>query len=591
MLFKNELHFCDELTKRVHIFTKNNKKIGEGELVIASGRLSKVEVDHEVRLSDYQKNGYFLCKSNDLTVTLLGCDILDSHIYPRIIVKGKKEDARFKELSIVLQGVSDWMDNAHSGEITKSGFHQPRETETFDISVKDHRGREFFIASEHWCSLGKQQGSHYLIEQYTVFNLVMKTGFFSLDDVIEKAGEMRTIFSLLLGFPLSVEYVMDTGNKRRRSIYFANQSQTKQPFESKIYCIADSRYIHDAKLWESIFKNFYQNKPDIFKNLWSRLVGNLENTGFWEHKILSYVSLVDRYVSIYAAEHDENLPRGKFRALRNAALSALSGTKDENSNEVFQAVVTSMEKQIETTRNSKFSSFRDCFDFTLSEMSNDIKDIIALKKEDFGHLKKIRDHVAHGKVPETKDGKDITYEVTLQSKLSVLLLYWAYRDFGFSDKDFAGFLDKRFNPILMRARLDEEAIDRVNHDYPCLNVTRPDFKKIKNTIYVDTILKYNQKSGNYHLCEHYSLQSKKWLVDPKERKKIRSIEYYIASILGKDECQTIIYISKAYVQNRGETHKVQTGLCILNPPEDLITDDISFKKIRYDESQEKWVDA
>ena len=349
----------------------------------------------------------------------------------------------------------------HPFEITNQEIIRNREQKVFDVDVLDSDGRAFLISCEHWCEVKRHEANNHLVRIYTMITCKVKTGYWSALELIEKTHDVRTFFSLLLGFPVGVEYVLDrTQPNRTKSVYFLNATTEKNPVPRSMDCFVSSAYLFEQNKWTDIFKNFFDANAVAFNNVWSRVAGMLSYDGFWEYRILAYVSLVDKYVNLRTETSDESLPVKKFRQSRREIRILLKelkqgiGAEDEEERRKYNLVFDSMIRQVQGFNNSRFSSFAEKFEFTMGEMNIDIKEIINLSDEDFQHLKKLRNAIAHGNLPPTKNDGDITYEVILNSKLALLLLYWVYSDFGFSDKDFIVFLSNWMHPTTRQAYLN-----------------------------------------------------------------------------------------------------------------------------------------
>src|SRR5690606_7004217 len=109
----------------------------------------------------------------------------------------------------------------------------------------------------------------------------------------------------------------------------------------------------------------------------------------------------------------------------------------------------------------------------------------------------LRNKIAHGRIPKTKFGENITHEHTLKRKLTILLFYWAFRDLGVSDKDFISFLGNWMHPMIREAELDRAEIDLVVGGYSYFDLNKKDFKQAKKNYLLGTVLEYKRGRKNY----------------------------------------------------------------------------------------------
>jgi hypothetical protein len=240
-------------------------------------------------------------------------------------------------------------------------------------------------------------------------------------------------------------------------------------------------------------------------------------------------------------------------------------------------------KQVERLRRSRFSSFQESFDFTMGDMSQEIRGVIDLSKKDFRHLKGLRDKIAHGSAAKMKGGLALTHVFQLVSKVSVLLLYWAYRDLGFSDDDFIVFVGNGLHPMVRNARLNQRKLDEALGNVCDLPTNTADFAEAKKGGSRDVVLEYRAGSGNYHLRSDISRLTNKW--HTAEPRQYRSIEAFVASQVDSSKIKNVAYLTWAYLQCNEEFFKVW-GLCVLNHPEGT---DVPYRITRHDEKSGGWL--
>lgn len=591
-MFKDDIHFLDDTALDVKVFTKSGLFVGEGELRFSNKSTPCVAFSLRVNVEKFVKNTLFFCEASGGTYTLINCDVVQNSIQPRLIVKGKKKDGRFKKISVLLQGVSEWMDSDGQFKISNQEIVRKREQKVFNVDVLCSDGRTLTISCEHWCEVQHQEANNHLVKECTVITCEIKSGYWSALDLIRITNDIRTVFSLLLGFPLGVEYVLDrTLPKRMQSVYFLNSTEENNPV-SKVYkCFVSSTYLFSQNKWADLFNSFFGVNGHEYYNFWARVAGMLSYEGFWEHKILSYVSLVDRYVSLCTKSSEKRLPDKKFKKLKRKIKSSLSEYKLEENDDKYNSVFESLDQQIQQFKNSSFLSFSEKFEFTMGKLNQEIRDIIDLSSEDFQHLKRLRNSVAHGNEPSIKDDDnyDITHEVILSSKLALLLFYWVYSDLGFSDKDFIVFLNNWMHPVTSQAYLNTQALDKALGQYLYLKTNKTNFIKAKNHQFGCLVLDYVKRSDSYRVNTITTAAAERWSRNTNKSKR-RSIEEELMSIVDTSVVKKIAYVGIAYMQYEDNVFKSNMGICVLNSPDYLAKDKCIFDRLRvFDDESRQWL--
>ncbi|MFD2204948.1 HEPN domain-containing protein [Kiloniella antarctica] len=588
-MFKEDIHFTDKITETVKVYTKTGEFVCTGELKISPKEIPSVQVDYIEPFKFPKKSTHFICSSSHQTYTLIGCNLENGiAIYPKLIIKGTKKQAQFRKFSILLHGISEWMDNSSRFNISETEILKKREAKTFKVSIKDHNNKKFTISSKHWCNVEKETDNTQTINQRTIITYSIKNGSFSADEVLKKSHEIQTIFTLLLGFSTNIEYIWDQEEKSSpKSIYFVNNSTREYPYKYKEYCLTDSKYLFDNNKWPVIFKKFYEEKYVNFENLWARVAGMFSYSGFWEFEILAYVSLIDRVTFLFANKNKSIMNRKQFLRIQSEIKMLIKNKKhftDQPSpqDNIDNQILDSLLEQINYLKNSDLNSFQQYFDQALSKIDSNIKDIINLTPEQFAHLKKLRNQIAHGDTPKLNKDNNLTYEYILKSKLLILLLYWIYRDFGFTDNDFITFISNWQHPNVREAYLNQKVIDRFfgNHHY--FKISNTALKTIKTSKPNIIILEYKPSIKRYVFRPEYSKKAANiWKFSTHNL----SYEGYVASIIDPRYIKKVTYANNVYLESSDEQYKIHMGICILNGPKHLIK---SNRTQIYDEKDNQW---
>ena len=597
-MFKDDIHFLENKTLIVEVFTKTGLLVGDGELCFSKNSTPYVDFGMRANIDKYSKNTFFQCIAANRTYTLIECEVINNSILPKLIVKGDKKNNRFKKISILLQGVSEWMDSDGRFKISNKEIIRKREQKIFDIDVLCSDGQALTISCEHWCQTKRHKANNHLLEIYTPITIEKKNGIWSASELIEKTHDIRSVFSLLLGFPIGIEYVLDrTTSNKGQSVYFPNATTEKSHVSVIKECFVSSAYLFAQNRWEGVFNNFFGANKAIFKNVTSRVAGMLSYNGFWEYRILAYVSLVDKYVSLNAEANDISLSHRKFKQSKRRIKCLLENLKqeieinDEEERGKYILIFDSIAKQVNGFKNSRFSSFYEKFKFTMGKMNKDIKEIINLTDEDFQYLKRLRDKIAHGEEPSIKHDGDITYEAGLNSKLELLLYYWVYSNLGFTDNDFIVFLNNWLHPTIRQAYLNTQALDKVSGRYFYLTTNKTNFARAKKQQFSCLVLDYVKRSDSYRINTKATAIVEDWHRNLDKTKK-RSVEEVLMSSVDTSRVKKIAYVGIAYMQHESEVFKINTGICVLNCPDYIATDKHVYDRLRiFDDENKQWLSS
>ena len=447
-----------------------------------------------------------------------------------------------------------------------------RESKIFNTEIVVGE-RRFSLSNGHWCETKSIGANNNQIYEYTLLTVEAQNFSWSAEELLEIISEISTFFTLLLGHSTGLEYVLDASNNNStNSIYFLNATRDVSKEILQRECFVKSNQLFYEERWQEILQGYFSSRNNKYRSLWSRISCMLSYEGFWEYRILAYVSLVDRYVSIYAKKEEKSLPERQFKKHRRSARCALKciksecDIKDENERKTFDNVIDSMCKQIgENIQNTSISSFNEKFDLALSKTNKSIIEILDFDKKDFNHLKKIRNCVAHGDEPAIENTRDITYEVTITNKLALLLRYWTFSDIGFSFSEFIAYLTNWMYPITQQARINKTALDIASGNYHFITVKKTNFQRAKkyrnNCLVLDYVKASDTLRVNISATEH----ARSWLLNL--NKKSKAIEEELMTVVDTKKVHNIAYLSNLYIKCEGDLLQISSGACILNCPD------------------------
>lgn len=294
------LDFSNKVECSVEVYHDNHSIFGEGKLTFGGGNLICIQLDLNSNLRVSQREFPTLkAKAKDgRYFTLYSCEVDDQLVYASVIACGDiKTD--ITELHVKYAEISDWFLHGQyiTGELGESvSWKNPAPQLSINIKTANEN---FSLKTETFSSLTKS-GEDHVIHEYTRFVFERAGAVFSVDEIREKSLELSTLLSLLTANPVSIANVwigFDVGYPI--PTYFPAFKKVDEGSSSGVYwlsCLTQRHSLDDK--WQSIFERFYAS--DYRKTSWVRLAGMQRYEGFWEFKILGYVSLLDEYVSNYA---------------------------------------------------------------------------------------------------------------------------------------------------------------------------------------------------------------------------------------------------------------------------------------------------
>jgi len=571
MIFDRHIGFLEEFSVNVKVFTSSGSIVGSGKLSVKKNSAPQVGFNLSVDISKFFKRKLFICKSEKYTYQLLDCEVLDNVIIPRLLIRGKKRRTKFKKVNLLIQGLSQWMDTDGKFKLSENKIIKTRESKIFNAEMAVGE-RRFSLSNEHWCETKRVGENNSQIHEYTPLTIEAKNFSWSTEELLKIISDTRTFFTLLIGHSIGLEYVLDASdNNSINSIYFLNATRSTGKEILQRECFVESSQLFYKERWQEILQGYFSIENDRYRKLWSRISGMLSYEGFWEYRILAYVSLVDRYVSLYAENEERSLPERQFKKHRRAARSTLESIKskceikDENERKVFDDVINSMCKQIgDNIQNTSIASFNEKFDLALSKTNKNIIEILDFDENDFNHLKRIRNCVAHGDEPAIANDGDITYEVNITNKLALLLRYWTFIDIGFSFSEFISYLTNRMHPITQQARISMSALDIASGNYHFIKVNKTNFQKAKKYKHNCLVFEHIKASDTLRVNILATEQARSWRLNP--NKKNRSVEEELMTIVDTKKVHNIAYLSNLYIMHENDLLKISSGACIFNCP-------------------------
>jgi hypothetical protein len=230
--------------------------------------------------------------------------------------------------------------------------------------------------------------------------------------------------------------------------------------------------------------------------------------GFWEYKVLGYVSLLDSYLNIQfkgAKRPAPVAPRRRLARLEQKLAEELPALTQAQRNEITNVVgrVFAIDD----------ADFGDRYCLAIAATDRDIVKIIKLSEAEFELIKRVRNKIAHGKDHGLQEG-EFTTVVQAEGKIALLLTYWAFLDIGLTKHDFIRCLNTTHSKLRFSARLDDVHLSRVSKSAEFFPVTmeRLQFLRgIKGLIFDGCCIQ--EASGELNYSEGLAKVYKDWIDD------------------------------------------------------------------------------
>jgi hypothetical protein len=442
------------------------------------------------------------------TFSLCDCEASGIALYANYVIDGDFNKAEFDSISVRYSDVSEWFLRGRTveGSVGET-LTWKRNPQDVDVTVRTDE-EHFNLRSEYHASRS-QQGEDLVIHEHVEFVFSAKTKQFGIADVQAKAHELSCLLSILLAYPTTIANVMvrsETGRFHR--VHFPTFKRPERDEDGHSFWL--QCFIQQPALdgrWQSIVDHYYQSK--YRKICWIRLAGMQRYDGFWEYKALGYFSLLDRYLAI---RFDGKKPStsqppaakkvNKFRLHLTKELPALV---DEQRDKIIEIATIAF--------SSDSLNFESKYRLAIAETDVDIIKIINLSDPDFALIKDVRNRVAHGDDHNLKQDQ-FPIVIRAESKIALLLTYWAFIDFGFTTKDFIECLERTHSKLKLSAMIDRIHMDRVTKTaefFPISMEKLRQFRQIKRLRAYGCFIEHD--NGDIAFSEEFTKKYSDWVHD------------------------------------------------------------------------------
>lgn len=469
-----EYDFAKKFKFAVEVYHETLGSFGNATLVFGKYGMASLKFGfHGASKNTARGKNYAVLKARTgdrKTFTLFECRCFDFVCEAYYLVMGDVR-GEFRSIQVRYSDFSEWFMHWQSieGEVGKELVWKDVPSQ---ISVHVKTDDEEFSVKTKTEWMRKEMGEDLLINEHIVFEFENIASTFRAEDIKNKSHEISNLFSILLAQPLSVVSIwVKEDDGRWCPAFFPTFKRVKKDSSRNdfyIRCLA-SRSMLDGK-WQTVIESYY--KSEYRKISWVWLAGLQRYKGFWQYKVLGYVSVLDKYVSQFSEDESvaKKLPAKGMRKL-TAGLKKLSGQlSDAQQKEVLQLVENSF-------AGKRDLEFEEEYEFTTGKSDSDIIQIINISTDDFDHIKKVRNKIAHGDAITTITN-DLTRESGIVDKIALLLTYWAYRDFGLTKDDFLHCLSHNHNRLSLNPTLDRVHFEKITKKSGFYSVSKKEFERI-----------------------------------------------------------------------------------------------------------------
>jgi len=433
--------------------------VGEGKLTFGYSNSSTFSLNAftpKVRLTEPQLAEGLVAEAEDGTKwSLYGCKGFGHSLFIDFVAENGMQATKIQKFEVRYTDVSDWFfsqmrlksDLGASIEWTSIPAKLVAEVSQSDLSFK--------CESEYVASL-VQQGEDRKLHQHFEFSFTATSKHFTLAEVRDLARRFSQLLSLLLVHPcsiVSVDVTPDGMHSGRLYYGVANSPPPEAESTDDPDLVAWRTFFTDKRdvdgCWDTLVKKFFHSKHrDV---VWARLAGMQNFEGFWEYRILGYVTLLDGFVSKDFKTGAPIQPTDKLKELD----TALGAVKRKLTKAQTTAVMDAVTKVFIST-----GTFASKFDALMKKLDQDVVKVINFTTADFKRIKRLRDQVAHA-LPISYKSSDLTPMLAIMNRLKLLLTYLFFLEVGLQKDVFLRCLAQPRNQLRMRAEIDEVHLHRL----------------------------------------------------------------------------------------------------------------------------------
>lgn len=451
--------------------------IAGGALTYGYGCLAYLRIDWrgpEPRLTPEQlASGLLAVGESGQRLSLFNCEQDGHSLYPEFVTEGELKGSDVVRFEVRYTDVSEWFFQQMivRGEPGKEiEWREMPSSLVAEVSQPDHH----FKIESFYVGTIAQQGEDRNLHQHFEFRFTAIQDRFTLANVKQQAHQFSNLLSILLAHPCSIVSVDVYADDKHGAHLYYPVSRTRRAAEDKSEDPARIGFRSFFTLksdldpqWDSVVKKFFAS--EYRGVIWSRLAGMQHHDGFWEHRVLGYVTLLDGYVSQRITMGKPMLlPKQKRAFAQRLGSKRLALTTQQQ--ETLMEAVTAIFSQHDT--------FASKFERLIEELDADVYKIIKLSADDFKLIKALRNQVAHGLQLSFKD-RNLTPVLVIVSRIVLLLTHLFFLEVDLGKEVFLRGLERPFNKLRRESEIDEVHLARVLKPGNFLQMTPYALRKIR----------------------------------------------------------------------------------------------------------------
>jgi len=494
-------------------------------------------------------------ESGGSVYTLFGCRTNYEECYPEFVLTGQHEtsaaELRLRKVRCYVDDVRSWFLVGGATKVTEAGLeYQSGFRSVTAMTIGDQV--QMSVSVRNSVTLSHESDRKVLDERVWIDCLFEDNGI-NLKKVPELAGDIRTLLTCLIGFPVVVDTVItffsDEESSRGHFVYYATYV-TPREFDGAHFGLISYRSLQDKDLWERVVGNYFRSGAGMRK-AWGGLYGLLTYDDIWDFKILGVVAALEKYakthVRVSTVTVEPAIRKRAKGALREALQQVWSQYRDtEQYTKDHERVLDQTLDAINHYRCEASHSLMDWTAATLDRIDTKVRTVLDFAPGDLALLKGLRDRIAHGADLEL-DQQTVGKVATLESKVILLLLYLANHELGVTDMDFIRNLHRSLNQYRTNSGLNNVALDRYSEDVTFVVIDQHAVDVVKERRYHSVVLERESAEMVLRLNKEKTEAFQDYHLD---LKGFRTLTDYVRSLYGGDETLTIEFRGSGYLETR-----------------------------------------
>ena len=465
-----------ERTLRVKLVHPEAGDIGDGDLTFGYSHLGHFALDQfvpEVTLTEAQWAQGLVARAEDgRTYTLFNCELKGHSVYPEFVVEGTFGEDAFVTFEVRFAEVSEWffqdmrIDGEAGEKLEWTSVPAPL------VAEVAMAGLNFKSESRYFGKL-QSHGEDRTLHQHFEFRFTATHDRFTLPTIRQLAHRFSALLSLLLAYPcpvVSIDVWSDDQHGGR--LYYGlfktpSKADPKKDLDRTSWRLFLTMKRDIESVWDDLVNKFFRST--YLDVIWIRLAGMQNYDGFWDFRVLGYVTLLDGYVD---RQFKKGPPAPHTKKLVKLA-GALGKLKSRLSAQQTAEVMDAATKIFSST-----DTFESKLDALIASLDPQVVKVINLSKADFDLIKSVRDQIAHALEPVIT-GRDVTPAVVITNRIILLLTFVFFGEVGLKGDVFLRGLDRPHLKLRQDSMIDEVELDRALRPGNFMTVTQAGMTGIK----------------------------------------------------------------------------------------------------------------